>query len=195
MYLRTINARVVYRVCYCALSEVINDTRVKIKWFGKSNNEPTPVSGTDTVGYEIIQRTIRQVFPGVLVAPAWCVGGTNSEYYVGLTNNIYRFSPLNLRREDMKRLDGIKRTYIGKGLRREREILLSADKQLRTVTLYAILDRNRIIYKTRRCVCSRPSVRRFCERLIGFILFSDPSSPASKRCPKLPLAVAQSGRT
>ena len=50
---------------------------------------------------------MREVFSGVLVAPALCVGGTDSEHYIRLTESIYRFSPLRLRPEDMKRLHGI----------------------------------------------------------------------------------------
>ena len=89
------------------VSEVVNDARVKVNKFGVSNNEPTPISRIDTAGFQIIQRTMRQVFPEVLVAPGLCVGGTDSDHYQKLTNNIYRFSPIRLRPEDMKRLHGV----------------------------------------------------------------------------------------
>lgn len=89
------------------VGEVVNDPRVRVNRFGGSNNEASPVSSTNAAGFQIIQRTMRQVFPEALVAPALCVGGTDSEHYVKLTNNIYRFSPLRLRPEDMKRLHGI----------------------------------------------------------------------------------------
>lgn len=86
---------------------VVNDVRVKVNRFGASNSEPSAVSNIDEAGFQIIQRTLRQVFPEIVVAPALCVGGTDSEHYAKLTNNIYRFSPLRLRPEDMKRLHGI----------------------------------------------------------------------------------------
>ncbi|HET9786005.1 MAG TPA: M20/M25/M40 family metallo-hydrolase, partial [Pyrinomonadaceae bacterium] len=89
------------------VGEVVNDPRVRVNRFGGSNNEASPVSSTNAAGFQIIQRTMRQVFPEALVAPALCVGGTDSEHYVKLTNNIYRFSPLRLRPEDMERLHGI----------------------------------------------------------------------------------------
>lgn len=47
------------------------------------------------------------MFADVLVAPGLCVGGTDSDHYLRLTNDIYRFSPLHLRPEDMKRLHGV----------------------------------------------------------------------------------------
>jgi carboxypeptidase PM20D1 len=89
------------------VDDVINDPRIKVNRFGDSNNEASAVSNVNAAGFEIIQRTLRQVFPEVLVAPGLCVGGTDSEHYEKLTNNIYRFSPLRLRPEDMKRLHGI----------------------------------------------------------------------------------------
>ena len=87
--------------------EVINDPRVKVNKFGVSNSEPTAISDINALGFQIIQRTMRQVFPEALVAPALCVGGTDSDHYAKLSNNIYRFSPLRLRPEDMKRLHGV----------------------------------------------------------------------------------------
>lgn len=87
--------------------DVVNDPRVKINRFGVSNSEPSSVSDVNAAGFQIIERTLRQVFPEVLVAPALCVGGTDSEHYAKLSNNIYRFSPLRLRPEDMNRLHGI----------------------------------------------------------------------------------------
>lgn len=89
------------------VSTVVNDPRVRVNRFGGSNNEASAVSNINAAGFQIIQRTMRQVFPEALVAPALCVGGTDSEHYAKLTNNIYRFSPLRLRPEDMKRLHGI----------------------------------------------------------------------------------------
>ena len=89
------------------VGEVVNDPRVKINRYGVSNSEPSAVSDVNAAGFQIIERTLRQVFPDVLVAPGLCVGGTDSKHYAGLSNNIFRFSPLRLRREDMKRLHGI----------------------------------------------------------------------------------------
>lgn len=87
--------------------ETINDPRIKVNRFGFTASEPSPVSSTDATGFQMIQRTIRQLFPEVLVAPALVVGATDSRHYVRLTNNIYRFSTLRVRPEDRARLHGI----------------------------------------------------------------------------------------
>ena len=88
------------------VGKIVDDRRVKVTRFGTSNGEPSPISDVNAAGYRIIERTLRQVFPEALVAPALGVGGTDSEHYTGLTPNVYRFSPLRLRPEDMKRLHG-----------------------------------------------------------------------------------------
>jgi carboxypeptidase PM20D1 len=59
------------------------------------------------VGFQIIQRTLRQVFPEVLVAPGLTVGGTDSEHYAELSTNVYRFMPVRVRPEDVKRFHGV----------------------------------------------------------------------------------------
>lgn len=87
--------------------ETVNDTRIRIAKFGTGAREPSAVSSTDTQGYQTVQKTIRQVFPETLVAPALVVAGTDSRHYSALTNHIYRFLPMRVRPEDVKRLHGV----------------------------------------------------------------------------------------
>lgn len=87
--------------------ETINDPRIKVNKFGVIASEPSAVSDINAAGFQIIQRTIRQLFPEVSVAPALVIGATDSRHYAKLTNNIYRFSPLRVRADDSKRFHGI----------------------------------------------------------------------------------------
>ena len=59
------------------------------------------------MGYQTIEKTIRQLFPEVWVAPALVIGGTDSRHYVKSTNNIYRFAALRLGPDDLRRVHGI----------------------------------------------------------------------------------------
>ncbi|HEV2864046.1 MAG TPA: M20 family peptidase [Pyrinomonadaceae bacterium] len=86
--------------------EAVADPRVKISRLGAFAAEPSPVSGTDTVGFQTVRRTVRQVFPDTLVAPALVLGATDARHYARLTTDIYRFSPMRLRRDDLERLHG-----------------------------------------------------------------------------------------
>ncbi|NRF70406.1 M20 family peptidase [Aquincola sp. S2] len=64
------------------------------------------VSRHDSAGYRQIERTVREVFPGALVAPGLMVGATDTRHYAGLVDDIYRFTPLRTRPEDLPRFHG-----------------------------------------------------------------------------------------
>ncbi len=86
---------------------IINDPRVKVQPIFDSANEPAPVSGTDTWSFGILNRTIREVMPDVLVSPMINIGSTDSFKYVGLSQNIYRFLPERLYGDDLDMMHGM----------------------------------------------------------------------------------------
>jgi carboxypeptidase PM20D1 len=88
-----------------------------------------PVSRTESFGYARIEQTIRQVYPEVVVAPSLTVGATDSKHYASIADDNYRFIPMHLRREDLKRIHGID------------ERIAIAD-YVRLVRFYAALIRN-----------------------------------------------------
>jgi carboxypeptidase PM20D1 len=53
-----------------------------------------------------MQRTLRAVFPGTLVAPALYIAGSDSHHFVDIADSIYRFSPVRVKPEDVSRLHG-----------------------------------------------------------------------------------------
>jgi carboxypeptidase PM20D1 len=89
------------------VKEVVDDPRVAVRRFGGSNREPAAVSDANSAGFRVIGRTLRQVFPEALVAPALGPGGTDAKYFEPFTPNVYRFSPLRLKKEDLARLHGV----------------------------------------------------------------------------------------
>lgn len=68
--------------------------------------EPSPVSPTQSASYQALNRTIREVFPGTLVAPGLMIGATDSRHFTGLSDHVYRFSPVRARPEDLPRFHG-----------------------------------------------------------------------------------------
>jgi carboxypeptidase PM20D1 len=86
--------------------KVIADDRIKIS-VGGFANEPSPVSGTNTIGFNAINKSIRETFPGTLVSPYLVLGATDSRYFAELTENIYRFAPFSVTSEDLNRIHGI----------------------------------------------------------------------------------------
>jgi carboxypeptidase PM20D1 len=68
--------------------------------------DPPPVSPTASASYQLINRTIRSLFPGTVVAPSLMIGGTDSRHFSAISDNIYRFSPVRARAEDLPRFHG-----------------------------------------------------------------------------------------
>lgn len=88
------------------IKSVISDERISIRPLGWSN-EASAVSGTESGGYTAIARSIKNVFPDAVVAPSLVIGGTDSRHYRGISENIYRFLPVRVNKEDLKRIHGI----------------------------------------------------------------------------------------
>lgn len=89
------------------VQRIIDDPRVKITTLQDAfSGEPSPVSATDSLGFKIIEKTIQQVFPEVIVAPGLCIGATDARHYTELCNNIYRFCPFWLKPDDVNRIHG-----------------------------------------------------------------------------------------
>ena len=88
------------------LEKVISDERVKITPL-PNFQEASPASPTNSASFEIIHTTIKQVFPEVMVNPMLALGATDSRHYVTLSNNVYKFVPVLLTREDLARMHGL----------------------------------------------------------------------------------------
>ncbi len=68
--------------------------------------EASAVSPTASSSYQLINRTMRQLFPDVLVAPGLMVAATDSRHFTALSDHIYRFSPVRAKTEDLSRFHG-----------------------------------------------------------------------------------------
>jgi carboxypeptidase PM20D1 len=68
--------------------------------------EASRVASTDGPGYRTIARTLAELHPDVVVAPGLMIGGTDSRHYAVIADDVYRFSPMRARLEDLKRFHG-----------------------------------------------------------------------------------------
>lgn len=64
------------------------------------------VAPTDSAQYALLNRTIREVFPGTLVAPGLMIGGTDSINFGEVSDHIFKFSPVRAKSEDLPRFHG-----------------------------------------------------------------------------------------
>jgi carboxypeptidase PM20D1 len=79
---------------------------IRVTPTGTSNSEPSRESDVGAPTFAILQRTLGEVFPRVIVSPNLLSGGTDTKHYTGLSPNIYRFVPIRMTEEDFGRLHG-----------------------------------------------------------------------------------------
>ena len=87
------------------VQDVVDDERVKIELKGHYN-EPSEIADTASASFRNLNKTIREIFPQTLVAPYLLVGATDSKHFFSLSKNIFRFLPIYLEPEDLKRIHG-----------------------------------------------------------------------------------------
>ncbi|MBI5722022.1 MAG: M20 family peptidase [Burkholderiales bacterium] len=87
------------------VKRVVADERVAVEPLGEGG-EASPVSSSSGPGYQHIERAIREVFAGALVAPGLMLAGTDAKHFVGLADQIYRFTPVRAGPADLSRPHG-----------------------------------------------------------------------------------------
>jgi len=86
---------------------VIDDPRVAVALLeGSYSRDPSPESRTDSEPFALLTRTIRETHPDTIVAPNLVLGGTDARYFHSLSENVYRFGPLHMGPDDLKRAHG-----------------------------------------------------------------------------------------
>ena len=76
-------------------TRIVNDERVDIEIEEGFASEASKVSVTSAPQFDLLARTIREVFPKIVVVPGLSPGGTDSKHFQELTPNIYRFIPFD----------------------------------------------------------------------------------------------------
>ena len=87
------------------VADVVKNPAIKIEK-GPGFSEASKVAATDAAGFQLINRTLRQLHPDVIVAPGLMIGATDSRYFDGVADNVYKFSPVRAKVEDLKRFHG-----------------------------------------------------------------------------------------
>ncbi len=93
------------------VTKVVDDPDIEISV--KQGNEPSRVSSTAGEGYQLIEKTIRETLPDVLVSPGLMLAGSDSKHYETIAENSYRFIPMRFGPDDLARVHGTnERIYI-----------------------------------------------------------------------------------
>ena len=86
------------------VKRVIGDERIGVT--AETSVEPSKVSPTDSRGYQAINRTVRELFPGTAVSPGLMLGATDSRYFETVSQQVLRFSPVRAKSQDLSRFHG-----------------------------------------------------------------------------------------
>lgn len=84
---------------------IIDDPRIDYEVF--MNNNPSSVSSVESIGYKLIEQTIREFADDAIVAPYLVPGGTDSKYFYRLTDSVYRFLMIRLGASTLNIVHGI----------------------------------------------------------------------------------------
>ncbi|XP_078402455.1 N-fatty-acyl-amino acid synthase/hydrolase PM20D1-like isoform X1 [Cetorhinus maximus] len=85
------------------VQNIISDDRVKIEVLEYHPSLPLSSYNDNSFGYQVIKGTIRDVFPEVAIAPGLCIASTDTKHYLNLTRELYRFTPMIVKQEDLAR--------------------------------------------------------------------------------------------
>jgi len=97
------------------MRQVIGNDKVRITPDGDFNTEASRVARHDGTAFMAVNRTIRQVFPDVVVAPGLMIGATDSRYFDGLSDSVLKFGPVRAHPEDLPRFHGTNERMSVKG--------------------------------------------------------------------------------
>ena len=87
------------------VAETMKNPTIKIEK-GPGFTEASKVAATDSPGFQLINKSLRQLHPDVIVAPGLMVAATDSRYFDAVADDIYKFSPVRAKPEDLKRFHG-----------------------------------------------------------------------------------------
>ena len=85
--------------------DIIDDERVEV--IMETSRDASPVSPTDSMGYELLAQTIRGFDENILVAPNLLSGGTDARYFYAVSPNVYRFVMVRATADTIKIVHGI----------------------------------------------------------------------------------------
>ena len=90
------------------IKHVVRDPGVELSFLDKNYvSNPVRESDINGHGYILIKEAVGAVYPEAVTAPFLVTAATDSRHYEGITDNIYRLSPMMLTPEDLKMIHGV----------------------------------------------------------------------------------------
>jgi len=86
--------------------KMIENDRIKVELDEGISSNPSPVSSTTSFGFRVLQKTLQEVFPETVIAPGLVIAATDARNYSTVAKDVYRFTPVSIRRDDISRIHG-----------------------------------------------------------------------------------------
>ncbi|MBQ8579704.1 MAG: M20/M25/M40 family metallo-hydrolase [Oscillospiraceae bacterium] len=86
------------------LKKVVDDPNVEIT--ALESHEPSPISETGCDAWNKVAASVEQTWPGCIVAPYLMVQCSDSRHYRDLSNHVYRFSAMDMTKEERASVHG-----------------------------------------------------------------------------------------
>jgi carboxypeptidase PM20D1 len=83
----------------------VDDASLAVTPLASLRSEPSPVARLDGPGFRLLHETVREIFPGAIVAPGLVLGATDSRHLAPVADT-YRFLPWLFHADDPARVHG-----------------------------------------------------------------------------------------
>ncbi|MFY9513055.1 MAG: M20 family peptidase [Rubrivivax sp.] len=87
------------------VKRVIADERIEVAPLGVAF-EPSKLSSSQSAPFQLIERTVREVFPDSMVAPGLMLAASDARHFDGIAEHSYRFMPIRFQPQDLQRVHG-----------------------------------------------------------------------------------------
>ena len=88
------------------VKKIVDNEDLHVRQVGEAR-QASQVSDWNTQGFEIISKSVREIYGDIIVTPGLMVGGSDSKHYGKAAKNSYRFNPFPISNSELDGLHGI----------------------------------------------------------------------------------------
>ena len=88
------------------VKKIVDNEDLHVRQVGEARRA-SQVSDWNTQGFEIISKSVREIYGDIIVTPGLMVGGSDSKHYGKVAKNSYRFNPFPISNSELDGLHGI----------------------------------------------------------------------------------------
>lgn len=89
------------------IKTTVKDSAVKITTYNGIADKSSPMSDYKSEQFRYLAEVIGSVNKDVIISPYLVLGGTDSKYYYNIADEVFRFSPIPMKKEDLSMLHGV----------------------------------------------------------------------------------------